>query len=83
MWSASSPGDEGSVSARRALRTSQKDRPVLATPDRRPTTPDMLQTGMPAPDFTVQDESGTLRSLANFRGKTVVLWFYPKADTPG
>lgn len=43
----------------------------------------MLQPGLPAPDFNVLDETATLRSLIHFRGKTVVLWFYPKADTPG
>lgn len=43
----------------------------------------MLQIGKPAPDFTVQDHTGAPRSLSEFRGKTVVLWFYPKADTPG
>lgn len=42
-----------------------------------------MQIGKPAPDFAVQDETGTVRKLADFRGKTLVLWFYPKADTPG
>ena len=36
-----------------------------------------------APDFTVQDHTGRARSLSDYRGKNVVLWFYPKADTPG
>jgi len=36
-----------------------------------------------APDFTLPDENGNPVSLAQFRGKTVVLFFYPKADTPG
>jgi len=43
----------------------------------------MLQAGTPAPDFSVVDHTGTLRSLSDFRDQTVVLWFYPKADTPG
>ena len=43
----------------------------------------MLNVGEKAPDFTVLDHTGKTRSLADFRGKTVVLWFYPKADTPG
>lgn len=47
---------------------------------RRPT---MLAVGDPAPGFTVFDHTGTTRSLSDYRGKTVVLWFYPKADTPG
>jgi peroxiredoxin Q/BCP len=36
-----------------------------------------------APDFTLQDETGKETSLKDFRGKTVVLYFYPRADTPG
>lgn len=43
----------------------------------------MLQPGSPAPDFAVQDEQGKTLRLADFAGKTLVLWFYPKADTPG
>lgn len=43
----------------------------------------MLTPGSLAPDFSVPDETGTLRTLGEFAGKTVVLWFYPKADTPG
>jgi len=43
----------------------------------------MLEPGQPAPDFAVADETGKVRKLADFRGKTLVLWFYPKADTPG
>jgi peroxiredoxin Q/BCP len=43
----------------------------------------MLETGSPAPDFSVLDDEGNTRTLADFRGKTLVLWFYPKADTPG
>lgn len=40
-------------------------------------------SGIPAPDFELQDETGTVRRLADFRGKPVVLYFYPKDDTPG
>ena len=43
----------------------------------------MLKQGDVAPDFSVQDEAGRLHRLSDYRGKTVVLWFYPKADTPG
>lgn len=35
------------------------------------------------PDFTLLDQNGEKVSLKDFKGKTVVLWFYPKADTPG
>ena len=47
---------------------------------RRPT---MLKVGDPAPEFTVKDHTGATRSLSDYRGKNVVLWFYPKAATPG
>ncbi len=43
----------------------------------------MLQPGESAPDFTVLTHEGKSLSLANLRGKKVLLWFYPKADTPG
>jgi peroxiredoxin Q/BCP len=39
--------------------------------------------GQPAPDFSLADEAGQLHSLAEFRGKNVVLYFYPQDDTPG
>ena len=42
-----------------------------------------IQSGIPAPDFELQDESATLRKLSDFQGKPVVLYFYPKNDTPG
>lgn len=37
----------------------------------------------PAPDFRLQDQNGEWRSLADYRGQWVVLYFYPKDDTPG
>jgi peroxiredoxin Q/BCP len=40
-------------------------------------------TGAPAPEFSLADHSGKTRTLAEFRGKWVVLYFYPKDDTPG
>ena len=43
----------------------------------------MLQPGEVAPDFDVVDHHGNHVRLSDFRGKKVVLWFYPKADTPG
>ena len=36
-----------------------------------------------APDFNLSNENGETVSLADFRGKNVVLFFYPKANTPG
>jgi peroxiredoxin Q/BCP len=43
----------------------------------------MLQPGDPAPDFVARDHEGREVSLSKLRGKSVVLWFFPKADTPG
>jgi peroxiredoxin Q/BCP len=43
----------------------------------------MLKPGDIAPDFTAKDQNGKTHSLRDYRGKTVVLWFFPKADTPG
>jgi peroxiredoxin Q/BCP len=42
-----------------------------------------IQSGIPAPDFELPDETGTLRKLSDFQGKPVILYFYPKDDTPG
>jgi peroxiredoxin Q/BCP len=43
----------------------------------------MLQPGDPAPDFSATACDGRRIDLADFRGKKVLLWFFPKADTPG
>ncbi len=43
----------------------------------------MLKEGDVAPDFTVRDHTGRTHKLSDYKGKSVVLWFYPKADTPG
>jgi peroxiredoxin Q/BCP len=43
----------------------------------------MLQVGEKAPEFEVIDHNGNRIRLSDLRGKKVVLWFYPKADTPG
>jgi thioredoxin-dependent peroxiredoxin len=43
----------------------------------------MIESGQPAPDFTLPDQDGNEVALSNFRGTVVVLYFYPKADTPG
>ena len=42
-----------------------------------------ISANQPAPEFSLQDETGALRSLDEFRGQPVVLYFYPKDDTPG
>jgi peroxiredoxin Q/BCP len=43
----------------------------------------MLQIGKPAPKFSLPDADMNMVNLADFKGKTVVLYFYPKDDTPG
>ena len=43
----------------------------------------MLEAGTKAPDFTLPDKDGRPVSLSDFRGKKVVLYFYPRDDTPG
>jgi peroxiredoxin Q/BCP len=43
----------------------------------------MLKEGEFAPNWTAKDENGNDISLADFRGKRVALFFYPKDDTPG
>ncbi|MEJ2264991.1 MAG: thioredoxin-dependent thiol peroxidase [Anaerolineales bacterium] len=42
-----------------------------------------ILAGQPAPTFTLLDEKETQRGLSDYRGKPVVLYFYPKDDTPG
>jgi peroxiredoxin Q/BCP len=42
-----------------------------------------IQAGHPAPDFELPDENGVNHRLSEYRGKPVVLYFYPKDDTPG
>jgi peroxiredoxin Q/BCP len=43
----------------------------------------MIEQGTTAPDFTLPDQDGEPTRLSQFRGQPVVLYFYPKADTPG
>ena len=47
------------------------------------TTATRLEAGAPAPEFSLPDSSGTTRSLEDYRGRKVVLYFYPAAMTPG
>lgn len=42
-----------------------------------------IDSGVPAPDFELLDDTNTKRKLSDFRGKNVILYFYPKDDTPG
>ena len=43
----------------------------------------MLEAGMKAPDFTLPDKDGNMVSLSDFKGQKVVLYFYPRDNTPG
>ncbi len=43
----------------------------------------MLNTGIKAPDFELPDQNGTMHTLEEYRGKKVILYFYPKDNTPG
>jgi peroxiredoxin Q/BCP len=43
----------------------------------------VLEAGQAAPDFTLPDQDGEELTLSDLRGETVVLYFYPRADTPG
>ncbi|HXS44913.1 MAG TPA: thioredoxin-dependent thiol peroxidase [Solirubrobacteraceae bacterium] len=43
----------------------------------------MIETGRPAPDFALPDQDGETVRLSELRGRRVVLYFYPRADTPG
>lgn len=43
----------------------------------------MLEVGIKAPDFTLPDQNGNMVSLSDFAGKRVVLYFYPRDNTPG
>jgi peroxiredoxin Q/BCP len=42
-----------------------------------------ISAGISAPDFILQDDTGVSRRLSDYRGQSVVLYFYPKDDTPG
>ncbi|MCF0105791.1 MAG: thioredoxin-dependent thiol peroxidase [Holdemanella sp.] len=43
----------------------------------------MLETGIIAPSFTLPDQDGKMHSLEDYKGKKVILYFYPKDNTPG
>ncbi len=42
-----------------------------------------ISAGIPAPDFELLDDTGAARKLSDFRGRPVILYFYPEDDTPG
>ena len=43
----------------------------------------MLETGVKAPAFELPDQNGKVHTLEEYRGKEVILYFYPKDNTPG
>ena len=43
----------------------------------------MLKKGTKAPDFTLENQDGNSVRLSDYKGQKVLLWFYPKASTPG
>ena len=43
----------------------------------------MLETGIPAPDFELPDQDGKIHKLSDYKGKKVILYFYPRDNTPG
>ena len=43
----------------------------------------IIKAGNPAPEFSLKDDTGKVRHLSDYRGKPVILYFYPKDDTPG
>ena len=43
----------------------------------------LLNIGDQAPDFRISNHEGIETSLDNFKGKKIVIWFFPKANTPG
>ena len=43
----------------------------------------MLEKGTKAPEFSLPDENGEIRNLSDYKGKKLILYFYPKDNTPG
>ena len=70
-----------------AVRVTAADSRVLASatpvPEAPYGEPPRLREGDVAPDVSVQDHTGRWTRMSDYRGKSVVLWFYPRADTPG
>jgi len=66
-------------------RVERSDFPVVALPARYVDISGEIPMNVndKAPDFTLQDENGKEVALRDLRGRTVVLYFYPRADTPG
>ena len=63
--------------------TAVSERNRCTDPHRQENAMPLLTEGSPAPAFSVPNQDGTTTSLDQFAGKWLVLWWYPKADTPG
>lgn len=63
--------------------TSTKAAPAPLPPSPEPSNPKIPRVGAPAPKFHLPSSVGKIISLADYAKKTVVLYFYPRADTPG
>lgn len=73
------------VTSKKVVKKVTKKTPVKNKMSKKMTPPQMskLKVGDIAPDFTLQDQNGNSVSLHDFKGKNVVVYFYPKAMTPG
>jgi len=78
------PGKAYRLAAIVSARTAHYHEPVDQTRLSNPVKEErMLSPGDKAPDFVGRDHNGNTVKLSDFKGKRVVLWFFPKADTPG
>ncbi len=57
--------------------------PTMTTKSSREGTAAMPKVGEPAPEFSLTDQTGKTHRLSDYRGRWVLLYFYPKDDTPG
>lgn len=67
----------------RAMAGARASASAVPVPEAAHGAPSRLREGDPAPDVSAPDHMGRLIRLSDYRGKYVVLWFYPRADTPG
>jgi peroxiredoxin Q/BCP len=73
----------GARSTRWSLTGTERIRQRILHADLDPKETSMIEAGEPAPDFELPDQDGELVRLSSLRGGYVVVYFYPKADTPG
>ncbi len=60
-----------------------KSKAAFFSTDMKEVTIDMLKPGTKAPDFSLPDQNGCIHTLSEYAGKKVILYFYPKDNTPG